>query len=129
MFSKKALERVKFISSANNNELNFLFNASIALIYPSSYEGFGIPVVEAMRAGCPVIGLNNAIIREVAEKSALLLDNLNIGDFNNQKLKLNNLDYRKKIIEIGLLESQKYSWEKCSRETHEFYKDLYDLES
>ena len=124
LFSKEALERVRFIGSANNDELNVLFNSATALIYPSSYEGFGIPVVEAMRAGCPVIGLDNATIREVAENSAILLKNLNISDFNNNKDNLFNSSYRTEIIEKGLLESQKYSWEKCNKETHEFYKSL-----
>lgn len=124
LFSKGALERVRFIGSANNDELNVLFNSATALIYPSSYEGFGIPVVEAMRAGCPVIGLDNATIREVAEKSAILLKNLNISDFNNNKENLLNTSYRTEIIEKGLLDSQKYSWEKCNKETHEFYKSL-----
>ena len=124
LFSKEALERVRFIGSANNDELNVLFNSATALTYPSSYEGFGIPVVEAMRAGCPVIGLDNATIREVAENSAILLKNLNISDFNNNKGNLFNTSYRTEIIEKGLLESQKYSWEKCNKETHEFYKSL-----
>lgn len=124
LFSKEALERVQFIGSANNDELNVLFNSATALIYPSSYEGFGIPVVEAMRAGCPVIGLDNATIREVAENSAILLKNLNISDFNNNKENLFNSSYRTEIIEKGLLESQKYSWKKCNKETHEFYKSL-----
>jgi mannosyltransferase len=124
LFSKNALERVRFIGSANNDELNVLFNSAAALIYPSSYEGFGIPVVEAMRAGCPVIGLDNATIREVAENSAILLKSLNLNDFNNNKTNLFNTSYRTEIIEKGLIESQKYSWEKCNRETHEFYKSL-----
>lgn len=124
LFSKNALERVQFIGSANNDELNVLFNSAAALIYPSSYEGFGIPVVEAMRAGCPVIGLDNATIREVAENSAILLKSLNLNDFNNNKTNLFNTSYRTEIIEKGLIESQKYSWEKCNKETHEFYKSL-----
>lgn len=124
LFSIEALERVRFISSANNDELNVLFNSATALIYPSSYERFGIPVVEAMRPGFPVIGLDNATIREVAENSAILLKNLDISDFNNNKVNLFNTSYRTEIIEKGLLESQKYSWEKCNRETHEFYKSL-----
>jgi glycosyltransferase involved in cell wall biosynthesis len=126
LFTSESLERLILIPTAKNEELNVLLNSALALIYPSSYEGFGIPVVEAMRAGCPVIGLNNATIREVAEKSALLLDNLDLKSFQTQRLLLQNLDFRKQIIEIGLLESKKYSWEKCSRETHEFYKSLWE---
>lgn len=125
LFTKEAFDRVVFIGSAKNEELNILFNTALALLYPSSYEGFGIPVVEAMRAGCPVIGLNNATIREVAEDSALLLDNLSLEEFKAQKQRLSNLMHRQETIAKGLIESQKYSWQKSSRETHEFYKDLY----
>lgn len=99
LFSIEALERVRFISSANNDELNVLFNSATALIYPSSYERFGIPDVEAMRPGFPVIGLDNATIIEVAENSAILLKNLNISDFNNNKENLFNISYRTEIIE------------------------------
>lgn len=125
MFSKEALTRVVFIPSASNEELNVLLNNAVALVYPSSYEGFGIPVVEAMRAGCPVIGLNNATIKEVAEKSALLLEKLEVSEFQNHLVKLKNTDFRSQTREIGFLESKKYSWDKCSKETHDFYKELY----
>lgn len=125
LFHKEALERIIFIPSVQNSELNVLFNNALALLYPSSYEGFGIPVVEAMRAGCPVIGLNNATIREIAENSALLLDDLTVSDFERNIQQLSNMEYRKEVIAQGLEESKKYSWDRSSRETREFYESLY----
>jgi glycosyltransferase involved in cell wall biosynthesis len=129
LFSKDGLERVLFFPSLENKELNILFNKAKALIYPSSYEGFGIPVVEAMRAGCPVIGLNNATIREVAENSAILLDSLSLTEFDTKTKNLNDSQWRNEVIEKGFIESKKYSWEKCSKETFEFYQFLYDSPS
>jgi glycosyltransferase involved in cell wall biosynthesis len=128
LFKNNALERVTHFSSLENNELNILFNYAQALVYPSSYEGFGIPVVEAMRAGCAVIGLNNATIREVAEESAILLNKLNVQEFNTKFSQLKNTDLKQNILSLGLESSKKYSWEKCSKETNEFYELLYDKE-
>ena len=126
LFTEEAFKRVVYLTSLENKELNVLLNKATALIYPSSYEGFGIPVVEAMRAGCPVIGLNNATIREVAENAAILLDELSVSEFDLKTKQLLKQESRQELIEIGLQDAKKYSWEKCSRETHEFYSSLYE---
>lgn len=68
--------RYKVHSNLNNQELNDLYNKARCLIYPSSYEGFGLPIVEAQRAGCPVIALNNSSIPEVIGETPLLLNSL-----------------------------------------------------
>jgi glycosyltransferase involved in cell wall biosynthesis len=126
LFTEEAFNRLVFFTSLENNELNVLLNRASALFYPSSYEGFGIPVVEAMRAGCPVIGLNNATIREVAENSAILLDELSVSEFDSKIDQLKNQNFRTELIDRGLQDSKKYSWEKCSKETYEFYNSLYE---
>jgi mannosyltransferase len=60
--SKLSVNKWKLFVNPSNNELNTIYNQSSLLIYPSSYEGFGIPVIEAMKAGCPVLALNSSSI-------------------------------------------------------------------
>lgn len=127
LFSKESLNRFHHIASATNAELNMLYNFALALAYPSSIEGFGIPVVEAMRAGCPVIGQDNLVIKEVAAKSALLLKKLDFQSFDKQLSCLFNNEFRQQIIQTGFEESKKFSWQKCCEETTAFYESIYDL--
>lgn len=109
--------------NVNNKELNILYNTAFALLYPSSYEGFGIPIVEAMKAGCPFVALNCSSIPEVAANSGFLMENLDVSSFNEAVYCIKN--YREDIIEKGFVQANKFSWEKCYQEVLEIYKELY----
>lgn len=119
------INRINVVSNVSNHDLNLLYNNAIAFIYPSSYEGFGIPVVEAMKAGCPVIALNASSIPEVAGNAGILLDKLDTTITNNiiNNLSINN--YRQEIIEKGIIQAKKFSWEKCCNKTLDFYKEVF----
>ena len=120
------LNRITLISGVNNQTLNFLYNKAFALIYPSSYEGFGIPVIESMKAGCPVIALNSSSIPEVAGDAGILLEKTEIQSFIDKIDLLKNKDFRADIIGKGLKQAKNFSWEKCNQETLAFYKEIYN---
>lgn len=108
----------------DSSMLNYLFNISYCLLYPSSYEGFGIPILEAMRAGCPVVSTNFSSIPEVAGGAALLVDDISESSFIKEIGKLSDKRFRQQLIERGISRSKSFSWEKCYNETLEFYKDI-----
>lgn len=114
----------KFVLRPSNNELNRYYNSVEALIYPSSYEGFGIPVLEAQRAGCPVIALNASSIPEIIGDTPLLLSDLNSRSFKKALNILSQNNAKAEIIEAGLKNSQRFSWEKMSSEYLELYKRI-----
>lgn len=124
-FNSDLLKRTIIFSNISNIELNLLYNNATALIYPSSYEGFGIPIIEAMRASCPVIALDNSSIKEVAGNAAILLKHLEIPKFiENIEYLRKNVDFRIDKIAKGVEQSQPFSWDKCCQETHNFYQEI-----
>ena len=119
-------ERVINYQGIDKEKLNILYNQSFCLVYPSSYEGFGIPVLEAMRAGCPVISTVFSSIPEVAGEAGLLIDSVTEDEIIEKIGQLENSTFRKSIITKGFSQSANFSWNKCFDETVSFYQEIYD---
>lgn len=117
--------RFRHFLGISSDELNILYNLSFCLLYPSSYEGFGIPILEAMRAGCPVISTNFSSIPEVAGDAAILVDEIKKERFLESVKLLEDANLRIKLIDKGLLQASKFTWDKCFEETINFYNEVY----
>jgi len=103
------------------DELNILYNYAISLIYPSSYEGFGLPVIEAQRAGCPVIALKKSSIPEIIGNTPLLLESLSVNEAVSKIKLLSNSTVKETIIIEGFINSKRFSWDKTFAQTMELY--------
>jgi mannosyltransferase len=114
--------RYKVFTGITNVRLNELYNHAFCLLYPSDYEGFGIPLLEAMRAGCPFVALKKSSIPEVAGEAGVLLNEL---EFEEAKKAVEEIDLnRATLVEKGIVQSQKFSWDRCFKETYDLYKTL-----
>jgi mannosyltransferase len=121
-------DKFLYYSELNEEELNLLYNYAFCLLYPSSHEGFGIPILEAMCAGCPVVTTNKSSIPEVAGDAALFVDVIKAENFVKKVLLLTNKKQREIIISKGFEQSQKFSWDKCYQETRQVYKEVYEAD-
>ena len=122
LLSEYLPERFQYLGKVSNEKLNILYNSAYCLIYPSEYEGFGIPLLEAMRTGCPVIAVNRSSIPEVVGDSAILVEEVSIESLFSALLSVeaNANELKNK----GLAQSNKFSWGKCFSETYNLYKSL-----
>ena len=117
-------ERIFRYTKVNNEDLNILYNKALCLIYPSLYEGFGIPILEAMNAGCPVIAFNNSSIPEVMQDSGILLENNDLLNCLNYIDKLSDEKFRKEIIEKQFKIANKFSWDVSYKKLIDFYRKI-----
>ena len=118
-------ERVHFVGFLDEYELAIYYSFASSLLFPSHFEGFGLPILEAMSYGCPVITSNTSSMPEVAGDSALLVDPNNYNEIADSIILLeHNLLFRQKLIELGLKNSAKYSWEKVSEDTLKVYTKI-----
>lgn len=122
VLDKLVPRRWTVFSSITNKKLNELYNHAFALIYPSSYEGFGIPLLEAMRAACPFIALNSSSIPEVAGNAGVLVDELVLWEFQKAIDLIHS--QRQEIVNRGKLQCSHFSWDKCYEETKLVYEEI-----
>jgi glycosyltransferase involved in cell wall biosynthesis len=108
-----------------DNILAALYKQAYAFIYPSLYEGFGIPPLEAMAIGCPVICSNNSSLPEVVGDAAETFDPL---DEESIQAAIENVIFsserRNELIKTGLTHHLKFSWSRCAQETKIIYENF-----
>ena len=104
-------EDVIFTGRKSLEELNALYSSALAFCFVPYFEGFGIPIIEAMKCGCPVITSNCTAMPEVAGEAALLVNPFEINEITDAMIKLNsNNELRAELSEKGQIHSQKFSW-------------------
>ncbi len=111
----KYKEDVVLTGYVNESDLADLMAAAYSLVYPSLFEGFGVPVIEAMKCGVPVLTSKNSSMQEIGEEAALYFDPQNIDDIANKLMRIyKDEKERNDLIEKGFLVAQKYSWQKTA---------------
>jgi len=110
---------------SESRDLNLFYNFAEILVYPSFYEGFGFPIVEAFKCGLPVITSNTSSCAEVAGNAAVLINPNNSGEIVKAVLKIvNDVDLKNQLRVKGLIRSGFFSWEKAARETLEVFSEV-----
>ncbi|MHB8882705.1 MAG: glycosyltransferase family 4 protein [Thermodesulfovibrionales bacterium] len=100
-----------------DEDLPFLYNAATVFCFPSLYEGFGLPVLEAMACGCPVVTSNTSSLPEVAGDAALLVDPVRSSDIAEAMyLMITNKQLNRAYAEKGLQRAKCYTWERAAHE-------------
>jgi glycosyltransferase involved in cell wall biosynthesis len=116
---------IEFLGYVPNSQLCDLYEHSLALIQASTYEGFGLPVVEAMACGCPVIAARNSGLIESGGNSALFFETNDDEDLLRQmETVYNDLELRRRCIDSGFLHAAQFTWERTARETAKIYESL-----
>ena len=112
---RQADERVKFVGYVEAADRNALLSGATAFVFPSLYEGFGFPVLEAMKCGVPVLCSNTSSLPEVAGDAARQVDPASVDDIARGLSDVTtNEDLRQTLIECGYRQAQKFTWQACA---------------
>jgi len=117
-------QRVRLISSVSDERLCQLYNEAAALVYPSLYEGFGLPLLEAMKCGCPVVASRIPSTVEVAADSVLYFDPKDDDELESALMYACQLGRDSDLVRRGIKRSQEFSWGRCAEQTLAVYRQL-----
>ena len=118
-------DKVILVKWIPHSDLRVFYNLADLLIFPSFYESFGMPVLEAMGCGCPVVTSSTGSMPEIVEDAALMVDPTNVDEIYRAIVRvLEDKALRAKLIRAGLARFKKFSWEKSARETLSVFKEI-----
>src|SRR5687767_5900947 len=119
--------RVKFLGYVPRADLPGIFSGATAFVYPSLLEGFGLPIVEAMACGAPVITSNNSSMKEVAGEAALLVEPTSVGQMTEALMKVaQDRSLRQELSRRGLKRAAEFSWQRTAELTLDAYREVFE---
>ena len=117
-------ENFKQVNGDDSMLASYYKHASL-FVYPSLYEGFGIPPLEAMNYGCPVVCSNTGSIPEIVGDAAFLFDPYSVESIKNNIISVLYDNKLRSLLRLkGFKQVKKFSWEKCAKETYKVYEEL-----
>jgi mannosyltransferase len=122
--NKLGIENYFLFNKLTTEELNSLYSNAYALLYLSKYEGFGIPILEAQRSGCPVIASCLSSIPEVGGDGYIQVKTLDVQNVKNTLLKIQDINYKNEILDLGFKNSKRFSWEETSQKYYDLISSL-----
>ena len=121
----KENEHIKCLGRVDDSYLIECYNNAIAFIFPSLYEGFGIPPLEAQACGCPVVSSNSSSLVEVLKDSALFNDPMDINGFANNLRKLvKDVNLRNDLVKKGYVNVNRFSWKNSAQKIVDIINSL-----
>ena len=116
-------------SNMPNEQVAYYYNASDLMIYPSLYEGFGMPALEAMSSGLPLISSNASSLTEIVGFGGVLVDPLDVESYVDKAISiLNDPEESSRITNLGLKRSLQFDWKKAASDTIKFYDEILKYE-
>jgi glycosyltransferase involved in cell wall biosynthesis len=123
--SSEVPSNIYFTGYLKDKDLINLYQTALGFIYPSLYEGFGLPPVEAMSYGCPVITSNRTSLPEVCNDAALYIDPLDIEDIKSSIIKIyKDEGLRNSLVKKGFYNIERFSWDKSAKTVLKLVKEL-----
>jgi len=118
-------DSIRYLGFISNSDLAKVYNLATCFVYPSFYEGFGLPIVEAMACGTPVITSNISSLPEVGGDAVVYVNPNDIRDIKEKiEMVLGDIVLQKEMIKKGLKRAKEFSWEKSAKEHIEVFKKV-----
>ncbi|GHT75436.1 glycosyl transferase [Bacteroidia bacterium] len=120
---EKSKDRIHILNNVRDEDLVRLYSAATSLFFPSSYEGFGLPILESMACGIPVVTCDNSSLREVGGEVAIYTPSPDVSDLKKVMENFENGNYNvASLSNKGIERASTFTWKKCARETLDIYK-------